>query len=128
MSMEVDVNEEKSLEAVHYLSLWIGLREHQADQLLKEGRLGPYPYQHFALRTDALEAIRRAYLWCDNEGYREKDMIALKIDITAVGFTTLSVNQILQDRGGGWYRWYGQLQVANGGLYTIDPASGQKIA
>ena len=76
----------------------------------KKGKASPPQGDRFGLRLDPIPALLRAHLFQGGD-YHAKQMIAVEVEFTAIGYVTLEINKILENRGGGWWRLYRDLHL-----------------
>ncbi len=106
------------VEPVTDVKFWVGLTKIQL-QALQEGKEAEPPDGgRFGFRKDPCGALERATLFSFEE--HPKDLVAVPVIFTAVGFTTMVLEGTLQDRGAGWFRWWATLKAEMPPFYVID--------
>ena len=110
-SMDADVDTGSSdLQPIDRIRLWVGLTPDQFTDLETKGKASPPKEDRFGLRLEARSALLRANLFQGGD-YHPKQIIAVEVELTAIGYLTLDNNKILENRSGGWWRVYGDLHL-----------------
>ncbi len=100
--------------------MWVGLTPDQFTDLETKGKASPPKADRFGLRLEAMPALKRANLFQGGD-YHAKDIIAVVVGLRAIGYLTLEINKILENRGGGWWHLYGDLHLKHDkDFYYVD--------
>ena len=100
--------------------MWVGLTPDHITDLEKKGKASPPKGDRFGLRLEPIPALLRAHLFQGGD-YHAKQIIAVEVEFTAIGYLTLEINKILENRGGGWWRLYGDLHLKHDNdFYYVD--------
>ncbi len=120
-SMDADMDPGCSgLQPIDRIRLWVGVTPDQFTDLEKKGKASPPQGDRFGLRLDPTPALLRAHLFQGGDCHA-KQMIAVEVEFTAIGYVTLEINNILETRGGGWWRFYGDLHLKRDQVfYYVD--------
>ena len=120
-SMDADVDPGSSdLQPIDRIRLWVGLTPDQFTDLERKGKASPPKGDRFGLRLEAIPALLRANLFQGGD-YHPKEIIAVVVEFTAIGYLTLEINEILENRSGGWWRLYGDLHLKHDkDFYYVD--------
>jgi hypothetical protein len=107
------------MEPIHEVRLWVGLTPTQVAGLRTDSGAEPPVQGRFGMRLDPMGALDRAVMF-DEEGYHPKDLAAMEVVISSLGYTTLVENMVLEKKEDNWYRWHGRLNLSVEGLYWVD--------
>ena len=120
-SMDADMDPGSSgLQPIDRIRLWVGLTPDQFTGLEKKGKASPSQGDRFGLRLEPIPALLRAHLFQGGD-YHVKQFIAVQVEFTAIGNLTLEINEILENRSGGWWRLYGDLHLKHDkDFYYVD--------
>ena len=101
--------------------MWVKLTpDHITDLEKKTGKARPPKGDRFGLRLEPIPALLRAHLFQGGD-YHAKQIIAVEVEFTAIGYLTLEINKILEKRGGGWWRLHGDLHLKlDKDIYYVD--------
>ena len=120
-SMDADMDPGSSdLQPIDRIRLWVGLTPDQFTDLESKGKASPPKGDRFGLRLEAMPALKRANLFQGGD-YHPKQIIAVQVEFTATGYLTLEINNILENRSDGWWRFYGDLHLKHDqDFYYVD--------
>ena len=120
-SMDADMDPGSSgLQPIDRIRLWVGLTPDQFTDLEKKGKASPPQGDRFGLRLEPIPALLRAHLFQGGD-YHAKQIIAVEVEFTAIGYLTIEINKILENRSGGWWRLYGDLHLKHDkDFYYVD--------
>ncbi len=120
-SMDADVDPGSSdLQPIDQIRLWVGLTPDQFTDLERKGNASPPKGDRFGLRLEAKSALLRANLFQGGD-YHPRQIIAVEVEFTAIGYLTLDINKILENRSDGWWRLYGDLHLKHSrDFYYVD--------